>query len=860
MSLPPSIAHYRITAKLGEGGMGEVYRATDTKLGRDVAIKVLPEEFARDAGRMTRFAREAQVLAALNHPNVAAIYGVEENALVLELVEGPTLAERIAQGPMPVDEALPIARQIAEAVEYAHGRGVIHRDLKPANIKLTLQGRVKVLDFGLAKLTDRGPDGGTAPTQTMAIAGTPGYFAPEQLQGKPADARSDVFAFGCVLYELLSGRRAFPGNTLAATLASTAMTEPKAIEGVPQELERVLRRCLRKDPKRRIQHMDDVRVTLEDLKEDAKSEAARPAGARLGWITAISLGLALVALAVVHFREKPAELPVVRFTLEAPANTRVRGATPPAVSPDGRQIVFAATNGGKSQLWLRNLDSLTAQPLAGTEGAIYPFWSPDNRSIGFFAAGKLQRMDVSGGPATTLADATQARGGAWSRSGVIVFAPTPYSGLQQVAESGGAARPATRHDAKAPPQRFPSFLPDGKHFLYLFGTGAGDKRTIRIGSLDSAEEDRALPGTADSRALYSQGHLLFVRGATLLARPFDVLRLAFSGEEVRVAEHVLATDNVTNSFVFSASGDVLTYESGEPIPDQLMWLDRAGKRLGTVGEPADSLEWPRISPDGRTAAVTVGGSQPGDFDIWLYDLLRGQRTRFTFGPAPDQAPVWSPDGRTIVFRSNQSGRYDLYRKAADGSRKEDLLYADNLLKTPSSFSPDGAYLAYGVTGDPQTGDDVWILPGPLGEHGALKPYPFMRTEFNEQSPEFSPDGHWIAYRSNESGIYEVYVAPFPGPGGKRQVSTAGGNAPRWRADGKELFYRAADNRQMAADVDARDGVFEVKAVKPLFGPVVGPATYDVSADGQRFLTLVEVGAGADTPLTVVQNWTAGLKK
>src|ERR1017187_8968225 len=407
MSLPPSIAHYRITSKLGEGGMGEVYRATDTKLGRDVAIKVIPDAFASDANRMARFAREAQVLASLNHPNIAAIYGVEDRALVLELVEGPTLAERIAKEPMPAEEALAIAKQIAEAVEYAHERGVIHRDLKPANIKLTPEGRVKVLDFGLAKLTEKGEESGTALTQTMAIAGTPGYLAPEQLQGKPADARSDIFAFGCVLYELLSGQRAFPGNTLAASLAATAMAEPKAIEGAPRELERLVRRCLRKDPARRIQHMDDVLVALEDLKEDseigrASGAAVQPRTSRLGWIAVALLGLAAVSVTILYLRERPAELPVVRLALLPPEKTRFSG--PALVSPDGRRIAFTATSGdGKSQSWVRALDAPAGQPVLGTGRAA--FWSPDSRAIGFTADGKLKRIGAAGGPPLSVADA-----------------------------------------------------------------------------------------------------------------------------------------------------------------------------------------------------------------------------------------------------------------------------------------------------------------------------------------------------------------------------------------------------------------------------------------------------------------------
>jgi Tol biopolymer transport system component len=577
------------------------------------------------------------------------------------------------------------------------------------------------------------------------------------------------------------------------------------------------------------------------------------------WIAAaVATTLAAVTVSAIHFREKPPATPVTRLSIAPPEKNRFNRVTP-AVSPDGRQVVFGATSDdGKSELWLRSLDSPAAQPLAGTENAIFPFWSPDNKSIGFFAAGKVKKMHVSGGPATTLADASQSRGGTWSRDGVIVFVPAPYSGLRQVPASGGVVRPATRFDTRTPPQRVPWFLPDGRHFLYLLGGGGRDQRTIRIGSLDSPGEDRTLLGGADSSAIYAQEHLLFVRGTTLVARPFDAKRLAFTGEEVPVAEQILQGRDPLNSWVFSVSANgVLAYESGGVNPVHLTWLDRAGKRLGTVGDPGD-LGAVQFSPDRRTAAVAVREASSGNDEIWLYDVLRGLRTRFTFGPAPDQFPVWSPDGRVIVFRSNRAGRYDLYRKPADGSRNEELLYADDLQKLPTNFSPDGTYLAYSAP-DPQTGDDIWILPHPLGAPGASKPYPFMRTEFNERAPQFSPDGHWIAYQSNESGRDEVCVAPFPGPGGKRPVSTAGGTLPRWRADGKELFYRAADNRLMAAEVDAKGDAFEVKKVVPLFGPIVGTTGYDVSADGQRFLTLVPVEGKTDTPLTVVQNWIGGMK-
>ena len=865
--VPLPIAHYKITSKLGEGGMGEVYRATDTKLGRDVAIKVIPDAFASDAGRMARFAREAQVLAALNHPNIAAIYGVEERALVLELVEGPTLAERTAQGSIPVEEALPIARQIAEAVEYAHERGIIHRDLKPANIKLTgpasgHPGRVKVLDFGLAKLTEQGKEGVTAPTQTMAIAGTPGYLAPEQLQGKPADARSDIFAFGCVLYELLSGRRAFPGNTLAASLAATALAEPKAIEGAPKELEKLVRRCLRKDPARRTQHMGDVRLALEDLEQDSESgklsgAEAQPAGSRLGWIAAALLGLAAVSITVIHLREKPAELPVVRLALLPPEKTRFSG--PALVSPDGRRIAFTTTSAdGKSQSWVRALDAPAAQPVLGTGRAA--FWSPDSRAIGFTADGKLKRIDAAGGPPLTLADASALRGGSWSPQGVIVFAPDRTGALMRVAAAGGATAPATKLDAARGENthRFPWFLPDGRHFVFSAGSSGSDHMAIRIGSLDSLESKVLLE--ADSNAIYAQGYLLFLRETTLMAQPFDAKRLTLTGEAAPVAEQVPRW-TTTEYGLFSASETgLLAYQAGAEFDNlRLTWMDRSGKRLSTAGDPGN-LGWMELSPDQKSAAVQV--TERNNTDIWIYDLARGLRTRFSFDPAAEREAVWSPDGRIVLFNSDRKGRFDLYRKASDGTGAEELLYSDGLDKYPNSWSPDGKFLLYSAI-DPKTGYGIWVLP--LG--AGAKPYPWLQTRFFERNAQFSPDGRWVAYHSNESGRDEIYVIPFrPGggaPGGKRQVSTAGGTLPRWRRDGKELFYIGLDQKLMAAEVGAKGGTFENGPVSALFGPLISGRgfLYDVAADGQRFLAVVppEQGTNAE-PLTVVQNWTAGLKK
>lgn len=856
MPLSPGarLGPYEIVSALGAGGMGQVWKARDTRLDRIVAIKTSSAEFSE------RFAREARAIAALNDPHICTLHDVGPDYLVMEYVEGKEI-----KGPLPLDQVLKLAIQLAGALEVAHRKGITHRDLKPANILMTKSG-VKVLDFGLARIEPT-PEALAADetraslTQEGSIVGTLSYMAPEQLQGKSTDVRADIFSFGCVLYEMLTGKRAFDGATSALVMAAILDREPPpAAEIAPPALDWVLRRCLAKDPDERWQSARDLRAALEWVSQgrpEGTSESKTGHDKRM-WMAATAVAAAAaVALAALLFREKPAEAPVTRLSIAPPDGNRFDRGTPPAVSPDGRQTVYAASSDdGRSQLWLRPLDSLTAVPLAGTEGAIYPFWSPDSQSVGFFASGKLKRMNVSGGPATTLADASEGRGGTWSSQGVIVFAPTIYSGLYQVAASGGVVSRATRFGPGTPPQKFPSFLPDGRHFLYLMGAGGPDQRTIRIGSLDSQSEDPTLLSGADSSAMYAQGHLLFARGTTLVARRFDAQRLAFTGDEVPVAEHLLTSGIPLQSWVFCASANgVLAYQSSGVSTWQLTWLNRAGQRLNVVGDPGD-LGQVRVSPNGRTAAVNVGDASGSNSDIWLYDLSRGLRTRFTFDPAPQIAPVWSPDGSVIAFASNKRGRFDLYRKSADGARNEELLYADNLLKSPTSFSPDSASLAYWVHGDPQTGNDIWILPDPLGPPGASTPYPFMRTEFNEEAPQFSPDGHWIAYDSNESGRYEVYIAPFPGPGAKRQVSTAGGTMSRWRADGKELFYLAADNRLMAAEVEVKGGEFGVKNVEPLFG--ASDAGYDVSAGGQRFLTLVPVGKDTDPPLTVVQNWTASI--
>src|SRR5215468_671170 len=633
MSPQQTIAHYRITAKLGEGGMGEVWRATDTKLNRDVAIKILPEAFAQDSDRMARFQHEARVLASLNHPGIAAIYGVEDRALVMELVEGPTLAERIAQGPIPLEEALTIARQIAEALEYAHERNLIHRDLKPANIKVTPEGRVKVLDFGLAKAmaAETAPgDPASSPTLTMrstqlgVLLGTAAYMSPEQAKGKTVDKRADIWAFGVVLIEMLTGRQLYGGETISDTLAAVLMKEPP-LDGLPGDtppgIRRLLRRCLAKDAQQRLRDIGDARIVIDECLANPRAEEAEVKTAASDkkpgvWIGAAgALAIALAALALVHFRENPVESSVLRFTL-GPPDGAAFGHTfglvsAYAVSPDGRRVAFVAHSaGGKDQLWVRSLSTFAAQPLLGTEDASYPFWSPDSRFIGFGADGKLKKIDANGGPAVTLAAAPDLRGGTWNGD-VILFAGRRSGPLQRVSSAGGASRPATRLDeSKREANRFPWFLADGRHFLYCASFPGQTHTNIRIGSLDSADAKPLLE--ADSNAIYASGYVLYLHESNLMAQPFDPKRLTNTGDAVPIAEKVGRIYNLAGAFgIFSTSANgVLAYLSGASGALGLTWLDRTGKHLGNVGDPG-LLGRVRISPDGKSAAVWAapGGNQ-----------------------------------------------------------------------------------------------------------------------------------------------------------------------------------------------------------------------------------------------------------
>ncbi len=801
--------------------MGEVYRARDTKLKRDVALKVLPAAFANDPDRMARFQREAEVLASLNHPNIAHLYGIEERALVMELVEGENL-----KGPLPVETALNYAKQIADALEYAHERGVIHRDLKPANVMITPAGVVKVLDFGLAKAIDDPGAPASAgevrasnsPTLTMGatragmILGTAAYMSPEQATGRTADSRADIWSFGVLLYEMLTGRQLFAGESTGEVLASVIKEQPD-LSPAPAQVRRLLKSCLEKDRKNRLQAIGDWRLALEPL---APFVAAK-AGGRWVWpVVAVALLLALTAVSFLHFRETPAALPSGRFDVALP----LPQSTAPSfsLSPDGRTLAFTSDQGGPIRVWVRPLDSIESRPLPGTDGATYPFWSPDNANLGFFAQGKLKKIALAGGPAQTLCDAPTPRGGAWNRDGVIIFGNLTGS-LLRVSDEGGAPAPITKlaSSGNQESHRYPEFILGSKRFLFTYFNGPPDTAGIYAGSIDGAPPVRILPDL--SRAVYvpaaggsRTGHLLFLREDTLMALPFDSDKLRATGALVPLAEELSLAAN-TGFGAFSASENgVLVYRSGGFSRDRsLVWLDRQGKQLAAVVSEPQELGYPALSPDGKRAAYTIRSSSEVA-DIWLHDLERGAPTRFTFGGAYSFSPVWSPDGSIVFVRRPRATTYDVYKEPANGTGKEELLLHGGSNATPSDISPDGKLLVYTET-EEKTKNDLWLLPL-QGEH---KPEKYLDSPFDELYAQFSPIGKWMAYASDESGQFQVYVQPIPATGEKHQISGMGGQRPRWRRDGKELFYVAADGKLMAVPVTITGTKFDSGVPQPLGG-------------------------------------------
>ncbi len=838
--------------------MGEVYRALDTRLNRIVALKMTHERFSE------RFDQEARAVAALNHPNICTLHDVGPNYLVMEMVEGETLADRIKRGAIPLEEALTLARQIAEALQAAHQHGIIHRDLKPANIKIKPDGTVKVLDFGLAKIAERSTvaadSRNTATTmleltQAGQILGTAAYMAPEQARGKGVDKRADIWAFGAVLYEMLTGKRLFDGESLGDTLAAVLTEEPN-FEAVPVKARWLLKSCLQKDPKHRLHDIADAHLLLHD-----PNGAPTPVVRRtwLPWGLSAALGAATLALAFafLHSGGKATPAESVRFQIPLPA-----GAMNFVLSPDGRRVGFMAPGqDGQSRLWVRALESLEPHALPGTENVFTPmFWSPDSRFIVFQGAGQLRKIDVLGGPPQTICETPElVVGGAWSPKGVIIF-NTP-SGFMRISASGGAATQLTASHGGF--QVFPTFLPDGVHFLYYYR--APKNAGIYVGSLNST------PGQQSSKLLVATplssgyapsedpaiGHLLFMRDGSLMTQAFDNRKLEPFGDPVLLVERV-GSFRLGANFSVSESG-VLAYR-GTAALSGLTWFDRQGKSIGSGGEPGAYTDL-SLSPDGNRAAVTrTDATGQG---LWLFEFARGISTRFTFDTAPDMAPVWSPDGTRIAFRASRDGLIGFFEKASNGAGQEVMLLPPGEPKVPNDWSHDGRFLLYSQQAS-KTKSDLWVMP----LAGARTPVPFLQTEFNQRQGQFSPDSHWVAYVSNESGRPEIYVRPFPTPAGggsKSRVSSGGADQPRWRRSGKELFYMSLDGKVMAVDVNTGSS-FSAGNPKELFrAPIFSGDDiaqdvfrWDVSADGERFL--IDTAAQSSEPITVVLNWTADSKK
>jgi Tol biopolymer transport system component len=889
------IGPYEIQSTLGAGGMGEVYRARDTRLGRTVAIKVLSARVDGRPNAHQRFEQEARAVSCLSHPHICALYDIGEEGgvpfLVMEYLEGETLASRLLRGALPIDEVLRCAIDIADALDHAHRRGIVHRDVKPSNIMLTRSG-AKLLDFGLAKpsaLTGivGHPTDAAQPAQTLtaegAILGTLSYMAPEQLHGAPTDARTDVFAFGAVLYEMLTGRQAFAGQSQASVIASILERNPEALSTIqpiaPPLLESTVMRCLAKEPDGRWQTASDLREALRWIVDGAPQAAGLPAavrvpraahGARPAWITASVFGviaaLAATALIVMSLRREPPDVRAIRFVVSAPENASfTQSSAFMAVSPDGRSVAFVASSQeGKVVLWIRSLDSLVAHELV-IDGA-QPFWSPDSRFLGFQSHGTLKRIDVTGGVTKTLAD-SYSQTGAWSRDGVILFKPKIDGGLNRVSVAGGPSTPAsildqslgeTSHD-------WPAFLPDGRHFLYLArSTQPEHDRVLYVASLDSTNRIRLFQ--SDSHATYAPpGFVISMLGNTLLAQPFDASSLRVTGEPIPIAEQVERNPGSRRGAFSVSQTGVLAYR---PIGDtELVWFDRTGQRAQKIGPPGRYSN-PALSPDNRHVAVARADPETGTTSIWLFELARDVASRFTFEPSFDDMPVWSPDGSRIVFRSNRSAGWGFYEKASSGTGPEEtVLNRLPVSAVPLAWSPDGRFLLYTAGADPNAPrrNALWLLP----RSGDRKPVPYLQTQADELQARLSPDGGWMAYVSNESGRNDVYVRPFPSGEGKWQISVNGGSEPAWRGDGKELFYLAANQELMAVTVKTGSVVdagpptrlFATTMSSGLINPGYTRNQYVVTADGQRFLINQGVATPSPiSPLTVVVNWTAALKK
>ena len=864
LAIGERLGPYEIIEPIGAGGMGEVYKARDTRLDRIVAIKISNERFTE------RFEQEARAVAALNHPNICTLHDVGPNYLVMEYIEGES-----PKGPMPLDEALRIARQITDALEAAHERGITHRDLKPANIKIKPDGTVKVLDFGLAKLAattsgsgERSPTFTIGMTEAGMILGTASYMAPEQARGKSTDKRADIFAFGVVLHELITGNRLFGGEDAGEMLAKVIRDEPD-LSDAPPSVQRLLTECLQKDPRKRLRDIGDVWRLLDGAPPNSVSSApaaAAPEKRNLWlWPAVAAVLLATTGvLAFVHFRETPPALAPMRFEVALPAKSALNSF---AISPDGRKLVFNLRGAdGRSSLWLRFMDSLQTRELPGTEEAnLDPVWSPDSQSIAFLAGSSVKKIDISGGTPQTLAPYTNpATGICWGRDDVILFGSGGV--IQRVSASGGEAVPVTAIDSQhgeAGGGR-PFFLPDGKHFFYY--RLMGNKSGVYTASLDAKPSEQPQKRLLDSPAgvvyvpsLSRGGTLFFLRGTSLMAQPFDATRLELTGRAAQLADQV--STNLYNGLFSVSNNGLLAFASTGGDDRQLTWYDRQGKVVGKVGEPAARDEL-ALSPDG-TRVAEGRADQQGNWVVWMLDVARGANTRLTFEDGGGNA-VWSPDGRQIAYAPNGGQSPDLYLKPATGANQAELLLHSEGVKTPMDWSADGRFLLF-VQRSKDRKADLWALP----MMGDRKPFPYLMTAFNKSQAQFSPDGHWVVYTSVESGTREAYVQPFPmSSGGKWPVSNGGGAQPRWSRDGKELFYFTPNETLMSVDVNTAGGTVQLGIPKALFRvPVLGgtggaPTTawrWDISRDGQRFLVNTALEEASTSPVTVLLNWASAIK-
>ena len=895
------ISHYKILEKLGEGGMGVVYKAEDTKLKRTVALKFLPSHLSASEQDKARFIQEAQAASALNHPNVCTIHDIQEHDgqmfIVMEFVDGQTLREK--RGSISFKQAIDIGIQVADGLAAAHEKGIVHRDIKPENIMIRKDGIAQIMDFGLAKLRASGSKI-TRLTKEGSTVGTAGYMSPEQVQGQDTDHRSDIFSFGVLLYELLTGQLPFKGvheTALAYEIVNVDAAPMSSVKpDIDPSLDAIVLECLEKDINERAQSIKQIAVDLKRYKRESSRQlvsrvtAARPIlkpatveslealskpfrdqlwkwGTILFFITTIS------SVLYFYFRGSAPSQQTIRAFIPLPEKSvlsNLLGGGHIALSPDGEKIAFVVSDSaGKSNLWVRSLNALSAQILSGTEGALFPFWSPDGKAIAFFADGKLKKIDASGGTPFTICDAGSPRGGSWSQAGVIVFCPTGGE-LSQVSAAGGTPSSLTKLDSTRNEQthRWPSFLPDGKHFLFFIRTtaaGSGSESdSICVGSIESKKVKRVLHGVSD--AVYSNGHLLFMRESALMAQLFDLKKFEVTGEPIPIAQQIQYDARFSRAvFSVSQNGLLLYQSTGTRWGRELALFDTSGEKISSFGQP-EIYNGAGLSRDGKRIAMDLVDLQSYNIDLWLYEIARGITTRFTFDPAADQASLWSPDGDRIVFSSNRKGHFDLYMKATTGSAPEELLSDFNVRdKFANDWSPDGKYILFWTTGDPKTKDDLWILP----MAGDRKPVPFLQTEFNERGGNFSPDMRWVAYVSDESGKDEIYVRPFVEPSsqsasgalGKWQVSTNGGLGSLWRSDGKAMFY-VVENKIMLAEVRANDSNFEVLKVTQYMDLQAKQqiSLVDFSSDGKRILGGITPPAEKSVPLTLVVNWDAELKK